>query len=443
MKLDAMHEMVARRNMGIKSGIPSYCTSNDLVLEALLQQGKRFGDEILVEATANQVNQFGGYTGMHPADFRDMIYEIADRVGFPKDRVILGGDHLGPLTWVDENEDSAMQKAEDLVREFVLAGFKKIHLDTSMRLADDSREEMLSTRTIARRGARLYKVCEEAYQELLKKNPDEMRPSYIIGSEVPIPGGEQSADASVQVTSPDALRETIDIYKEEFTKLGLGDLFSSIVGVVTQPGVEYGDEKVVHYDRVKAAALRDAIAEYPDMVLEGHSTDYQSPDELKEMVEDGVGILKVGPALTFALREGLFALSLIETELVPEEKRANVPAVWDQVMLDDPKNWGKYYQGTEEEKAIKRKYSLSDRSRYYYNVPAVQEAIAKLFANLEEVHIPLGMLRQYMPQQFIKVRDGLLPMNARELAKDKVVEIAEDYNYATKFNYMTASAFVK
>lgn len=210
-----------------------------------------------------------------------------------------------------------------------------------------------------------------------------------------------------------------------------------------QRAVEFGDEKIVHYDRVKAARLRDAVAEYPDIMLDGHSTDYQSPDELKEMVEDGVGILKVGPALTFALREGLFALSLIETELVPEEKRANVPAVWDQVMLDDPKNWGKYYQGTEEEKAIKRKYSLSDRSRYYYNVPAVQEAIAKLFANLEEVHIPLGMLRQYMPQQFIKVRDGLLPMNARELAKDKVVEIAEDYNYATKFNYMTASAFVK
>ena len=443
MKIDAMHDMIIRRNMGIKSGIPSYCTSNDLVLEAILQQGKRFRDEILIEGTANQINQFGGYTGMHPADFRDKVYEIADRVGFPRGKIILGGDHLGPLTWADENEESAMQKAEDLVREFVLAGYKKIHLDTSMRVADDPRDEILSTRTIARRGARLYKVCEEAYQQLLKDNPEEMRPSYIIGSEVPIPGGEQSADASVQVTSPEALRETIDIYKEEFNQLGLGDLFHTIVGIVTQPGVEFGDEKIVHYDRVKAAALRDAIAEYPDMVLEGHSTDYQSPDALREMVEDGVGILKVGPALTFALREGLFALSCMEAELVPEEKRANLPAIWDQVMLDDPKNWGKYYQGTDEEKALKRKYSLSDRSRYYYNAPAVQEAIAKLFANLDEVHIPLGMVRQYMPQQFLKICKGTLPCKARELAKDKVVEITEDYNYATKYNYITASALVK
>ena len=62
MKKDAMHEIIDRRNMGILCGIPSYCTSNDLVLEALLQQGKRFGDEILIEGTANQINQFGGYT---------------------------------------------------------------------------------------------------------------------------------------------------------------------------------------------------------------------------------------------------------------------------------------------------------------------------------------------------------------------------------------------
>lgn len=442
MKRDAMHDMIFKRNMGIHCGMPSYCTSNDLVIEAALEQGKRFGDDVLVEGTSNQVNQFGGYTGMTPVDFKNMVYRLADKVGFPKDRIILGGDHLGPLPWFNEPEESAMRKAEDMVRAFVLAGYKKIHLDTSMRLGDDSKTEMLSTRTIARRGARLYRVCEDAYQEMLKKNPREMRPSFIIGSEVPIPGGEQEAEDQVVITKPEDLHETIQTYKEEFHKLHLSYAFDSIVGVVVQPGVEFGDENLVRYNRAETVELSQAIAQYPGIVLEGHSTDYQSPKQLKEMVEDGIAILKVGPALTFAAREGLFALSRIEEELIPEEDRAKLPEVWEKVMVENPTNWEIYYKGTEEEKALKRKYSLSDRSRYYYPNPEVQAAIKKLCSNLDQVHIPLGLLHQYMPQQYIKVRDGILSKKAWDLAKDNVVERIEDYNYATKYNYMISGIFV-
>ena len=442
MKLDTMHDMIYKRNMGIHCGIPSYCTANGLVIEACLQQGKRFGDDILIEGTANQVNQFGGYTGMTPADFRDFVYELADKVGFPRERVVLGGDHLGPLTWCKEPESSAMQKAEDLVRAFVLAGYKKIHLDTSMRLGDDSKTEMLATRTIARRGARLFKVCEEAYQELLKQNPDEMRPSFVIGSEVPIPGGEQEEQDQVAITKPEDLHETIRVYQEEFEKLGIEDAFDSIVGVVVQPGVEFGDENIVRYNRSETVALSQAISEYTGIVLEGHSTDYQSPKQLKEMVEDGIAILKVGPALTFAAREGLFALSYMERELIPEEKQAKFPEVLDRVMLENPGNWEVYYKGSEEEKAQKRKFSLSDRCRYYFAHSDVQAAIVKLCENLDSVHIPLGLLHQFMPTQYIKVRDGRLPLKAYELAKDKVTEAVEEYNYATKYNYMISSVFV-
>ena len=442
MERDAINEMIFKRNMGIHCGIPSFCTANSLVIEACLQQGKRFGDDILIEGTANQVNQFGGYTGMTPEDFKQHIFELADKVGFPKERIILGGDHLGPLTWFQEPEETAMKKAEDLVRSYVLAGYKKIHLDTSMRLGDDSKTEPLSVRTIARRGARLYKVCEEAYQELLKKNPKELRPSYIVGSEVPIPGGEQETEDQVAITKPEDIHDTIRIYNEEFERVGMGDLFPTIVGIVVQPGVEFGDENLVRYNRTETVALSQAISEYPGIVLEGHSTDYQSPKQLKEMVEDGVAILKVGPALTFAAREGLFALSYIEKELIPEEQRANLPEVMEKVMTENPKNWEVYYKGTEEEKALKRKYSLSDRCRYYFATPEVQAAMQKLFDNLDGVHIPLGLLHQFMPQQYIKVRDGVLSIKARELAKDKVVERIEDYNYATKYNYMISGIFV-
>ena len=440
--MNALRQMLKERQSGnIFAGMPSYCTANELVIEACIKQAMRYDIPVLIEATANQVNQFGGYTGMLPADFRDFVYEIADRAGCSRDMIVLGGDHLGPLTWQNETEESAMAKSEELVKLFVSAGYKKIHLDTSMRLADDDPNVPLSDETVARRGAILYKACEEAYQELLRNNPQEERPVYIIGSEVPIPGGAQQAEDSVAVTKPESVDKTYAAYKKEFESRGLGDAFENIIGIVVQPGVEFGDEDIIHYNREKAAELTEHMSAYDALVLEGHSTDYQSPRKLKQMVEDGIAILKVGPALTFVLREGLFALSSIERELVPEGDRACFPETLERIMLENPGNWQKHYHGNEEELRIKRAYSFSDRCRYYFANPEIKESIEKLFENLESVHIPLGMLAQFLPVQYAKVRDGVLDMNPRNLAEDCVVHLIEDYNYATMPDYKIGDAF--
>lgn len=438
---DLMRDMLRKRGQGILCGVPSYCTANELVIEALLRQALRFDDGILIEATANQVNQFGGYTGMLPADYRDFVYRIADRVGCPREKIVLGGDHLGPLTWAGEPEEQAMAKAEELVRLYVAAGYKKIHLDTSMRLADDPLDQPLSDETIARRGVRLYRVCEAAYQALLAKNPQEKRPVYIVGSEVPIPGGAQEEEDSVAVTKPAAAARTIQVYQDLFAKAGMADAFENVIAIVVQPGVEFGDDDVFHYNRNNAAALCRELQTHDGIVMEGHSTDYQSPAGLKQMVEDGIAILKVGPALTFALRNGLFALSKLEETLIPEEKRVGFEDVLEQVMLENPDKWQKYYRGTEAEIAVKRKYSFSDRCRYYFAQPAIQDAIARLLENMDGVDIPLGLLYQYMPEQYVKVRDGRLKKDARELLLDGVVQVAEDYNYAAKYGYLPSSPY--
>lgn len=439
--MDAMREMLAKRKKGMRyAGIPSFCTASDLVIEACLKQAIRFDDYVLIEATANQVNQFGGYTGMKPADYRDFVYKIADEVGFPREKIILGGDHLGPLTWQNEPEAEAMKKSVDLVKLFVLAGFKKIHLDTSMRVADDPKDQPLTDETIARRGAILYEACEEAYQELLKGNPEEARPAFIIGSEVPIPGGAQEEEDSISVTKPEAVEKTLAVYKEQFEKRGLNNAFDNIIGIVVQPGVEFGDADVFHYNRANATRLTEAMKKHTGIVLEGHSTDYQPPQRLKEMVEDGIAILKVGPALTFSLREGLFALSMMEKALVPEEEQAHFIEVMEETMLKHPENWQKHYHGSEKDLAFKRKYSFSDRCRYYFAQPEMQAAIEKLFSNMRKVEIPMGMLRQYMPLQYVKVRDGALTAEPKELVEDFVVHLVEDYNYATKLNYMISDA---
>mgnify|MGYP000594570394 CR=1 FL=1 len=150
-----------------------------------------------------------------------------------------------------------------------------------------------------------------------------MRPVFVIGSEVPIPGGATEAEDTLAVTSPDAFRDTVSTYQRVWTEEGVGDGMKDVIAVVVQPGVEFGDEQVFDYDPAAAVDLCAALKEFPDICFEGHSTDYQTATDLYNMVTDGIAILKVGPALTYGLREALFSLSMMEKELVPEEKRAN------------------------------------------------------------------------------------------------------------------------
>ena len=425
-----IQEMMDKRRQGIPCGIPSYCSANEFVLEMALRRAKELGTAVLIEATANQVNQFGGYTGMVPKDFYQMVLQMAEKIGVPEHQVILAGDHLGPLTWQNLPEKEAMENSIELVYQYARAGFTKIHLDTSMKVADDP-EGLLSTEVIARRGAILYKASMKGYEELLAEKPEAIRPVFVIGSEVPIPGGAQEAEDSLAVTSPDAFRDTVATYRRIWKEEGIEDGMKDVVAVVVQPGVEFGDDQVFLYDHDAATELCGALKEFPEVCFEGHSTDYQSPQCLKEMVKDGIAILKVGPALTYGLREALFALSMMEKELVPEEKQAKFMETLEQVMLENPGNWKKHYHGDEHQLALARKYSFSDRARYYIGQPAVVASIEKLFENLREYPIPMNMLHQYMPVTYVKVRDGLLPLDPRELAMDGVTNFMWDYEFAT------------
>lgn len=428
--------MVEKRQMGINCGVPSFCSANKFVIETCIEQAHRYDDFIVIEATSNQVNQYGGYMGMRSQDFKDYVFKIADTLNFDRHKIILGGDHLGPLPWADEAADQAMEKAKVLVRECVKAGYLKVHLDTSMRLGDDDKNVRLSDDIIAERGAILYVEAIRAYEQLLKENPDAIRPVFVIGSEVPIPGGAQETEVKLEVTKVEDFENTILAYQKAFFKRGIMNPWKDIIAVVVQPGVEFGEMDVVEYDRYAARKLCAKLQQYPDIVFEGHSTDYQPYKKLRAMVEDGIAIIKVGPALTYAVREAIFALSMMENELITDHsKRSDFIKVLENVMLKNDKDWKKYYKGNELQKHLLRKYSFSDRSRYYFALPEVQEAIEKLFDNLDEVGIPLHILHQYMPLQYVHVRDNKIKPKAKELVKDAVRFIVENYNYAVKMNY--------
>lgn len=412
-------------------GIYCACTANEIVIEATLEFARDNNSPVVIEATANQVDQFGGYTGMKPLDFKHFVHNLADKVGYDKSRIILGGDHLGPLTWTKLNEKEAMYNAEQLVYDYVRSGFTKIHLDTSMRVADDSTTNLLPDKTIARRSAILAKSCLRAYNDLLEEDPSAVFPAFIIGSEVPIPGGAQEKEDTLAVTSQEAFQTTYNVFREVFEEYEVTEVFNHVVGIVVQPGVEFGDEDLFLYSRSNAKILTDTLKEkFETLVFEGHSTDYQLPQGLRSMVEDGITILKVGPALTFALREALFSLAQIENELVSSP--SNFIDVLETAMINKPGNWENHYHGSEKELYIKRKYSYSDRARYYIPTESVQIAINTLVTNLTETPIPMTLISQHLPYQYRRIKEGLITNCPLELIKDYIKVYLEDYEYATQ-----------
>lgn len=421
-------DLLKQQKAGVARGVMSACTSNPYVIEMCLQNAKQQGTIALVEATANQVNQYGGYSNMKPADFAKFVYDIADKVEISKDSIILGGDHLGPLVWQNETENDAMDKAEELILLYAKAGFSKIHIDTSMRLQSDAKDEPLSVEKIALRSARLAQVAEKAFRERAGFQSTRL-PVYVIGSEVPVPGGAQEQE-KLAITSKENASETLDCFEKEYKRVGLEDAWQRVVALVVQPGVEFSDDGVHAYNRKAAHDLTECMKQ-KKIILEGHSTDYQTAKCLREMVEDGIAILKVGPALTYSLREGLFALSDIEAEL---SGFIHEPSYFkerlDYAMTQNPAYWRNYYRGSESEMHLKRKYSFSDRSRYYLACNDVKISISKLLDNLEHCEMPLTLLSQYMPSQYKAIRNGELSPQPKMLLLDCVNNCIKDYNQA-------------
>lgn len=394
-------------------GIYAVCSANRIVLEAAFAQAVHDGSPVLIEATSNQVNQEGGYTGMTPAQFRDYVHGIAREAEFPLKRLILGGDHLGPNPWRKQSAASAMEKACAMVAAYAEAGFGKIHLDASMACADDPRA--LNDETIAERAVQLCKVAEA------HAPGDSGMPVYIIGTEVPVPGGA-SEEMDIEVTSTANLKRTLDVHREAFTQAGLEDAWERVVGVVTQPGVEFNDEAVAEYVPEKAQELSHFILEEEKLVYEAHSTDYQSAASLRRLVRDHFAILKVGPELTFVMREAVFALARIEEELIDAAQCSHLRAVVERTMVEHPAEWQSYYRGDEVRVRVERAFALSDRIRYYWPHNEIAVALETLIRNLKANPAPLPVVAQYLPRQAEAIRSGIIENDPSAMIRNRIRE---------------------
>jgi D-tagatose-1,6-bisphosphate aldolase subunit GatZ/KbaZ len=420
-------DVIARHKAGQGVGIYSVCSAHPIVIEAALRRAQRHGGHALIEATSNQVNQDGGYTGMRPADFARFVHGIAARLGLPPARVLLGGDHLGPNCWQQLSAEEAMMRSEQLLTDYVAAGFRKLHLDCSMSCADDP--AVLGDAVVAARAARLCAVAEQTWQRVGGDSP-----VYVAGTEVPVPGGAHELLTELQPTAPEAAAASIDAHQRAFAAAGLAHVWPRVVGLVVQPGVEFDHYQVIDFRPERIAQLSGVIAAQSALVFEAHSTDYQTAANLAALVRAHFAILKVGPGLTFAMREALWALAQIEAELLPAGPNSELRATVLAAMNADPRHWEKYYSSTGAQLALDQQYSLSDRLRYYWPVATVERALARLLANLGANPPPLSLLSQYLPRAYAAVRSGELAMNARDWVLHHVDGVLQQYSAACGAN---------
>ncbi len=422
--MKAILERLARNRTGERSGLYSVCSAHPIAIEAALIHALR-NDETMacIEATSNQVNQDGGYTGMQPAEFRDFVHGIADRVGIARSRIVLGGDHLGPNPWQGLAAEAAMSAAETMVSAYVAAGFRKIHLDCSMACADDPGPP--GDETIARRSAQLCAAAERAWSRAGGEPP-----VYVIGTEVPVPGGATHDLHELEVTDAASARTTIDRHRDLFCGAGLREAWTRVIAAVVQPGVEFTHRSVVDYGARKTGALSRVLDDYPGMVFEAHSTDYQTPEALAQLVRDRFAILKVGPAITFAVREALWALDAIEKEWIDGGRRSRLREITIERMKADPRHWSKYYSSEGAQLDYELQFSLSDRIRYYWGQREIVAAQERLFANLSQNPPPMALISQYLPTAFRSARGSPSGLAPKALVVEHVARVLESYSSA-------------
>ena len=289
------------------------------------------------------------------------------------------------------------------------------------------RREGITEQTVAHRAAILCQAAEEAHGELPSGSPQLM---YVIGTEVPAPGGESVDAHTPVVTKSEDAHRTLETFRLAFAERGLSSTWERVVALVVQPGVDFGSNSIFDYDRVKAQPLSAALSKHPGIVFEAHSTDYQSPQALARMVEDHFAILKVGPWLTFAFREAVLALSAIERELFTNSSArhlSNVREALEAAMLRNPAHWQSYYHGAEDEVRRDLIYGYSDRCRYYWTQPEVQKEIARLFDNLGNGLIPLTLVSQYLPLEYEAIRGGLLQAVSKRMISHHIQRVLRVY----------------
>ncbi len=418
---DRLITLLDQRRLGTNRGLPSVRTTHPGVLAAAVRVARDWDAPLILACTCSQVNHLGGYLGRTPAEHRERLHTLAVQADLDPGALILGVDHLGPGAFRHDGPAQAMEKAAQTARAFVTAGFRKLHMDTGHPCNGDGPD--FGPAVAARRAAQLCRAAEEAYAAAPLAGA---APVYVLDAEMPAPAllpGQQAP-----ITDPETVFRTADLHREAFEAEGIAGAWERVVAFRVRCGADFTESAIHRYDPRRSLPLARAFRGGP-WLFEVPFTDYQSPASLREMVEDGFGILQVGPWLTYAWREAVFALEdLVRdmTRLEGEPGPVQVREVLDQAMRRDPARWKDHHRGTPREQAYARLFSYFDRSRYYWTDPAVEREVEALF-ELTEGPLPLQLLSHHLPQALEAVLDGHLEASGRAIPPFAVSQVLGSY----------------
>jgi D-tagatose-1,6-bisphosphate aldolase subunit GatZ/KbaZ len=206
----------------------------------------------------------------------------------------------------------------------------------------------------------------------------------------------EEAAHGVVPTSAASARATLAAQKAGFERLASAEAWKRVIALVVQPGLEFGAAEIHHFDVASADGLSPVLDDYPQLAFEAHSTDYQQPVVFPLLAARRFAILKVGPALTFAYRQAVYAL---DQAACWHGFRAEEPlsATMERLMLSGPGHWARHYSGTDDEMRRLRHFSYADRIRYYWTQPEAETRIQAIHDSLAGKKLALPLLLQYFP----------------------------------------------
>jgi D-tagatose-1,6-bisphosphate aldolase subunit GatZ/KbaZ len=339
--------------------LPSFCTSNLNVLKSLIIFARYNNLPLLIETTSNQINQYGGYTNLKPKQFVNKIKKIAKNLNF-KNEIIFGADHLGPLPWKHLGANKAIKNAKQLIRAVVTAGYKKIHIDTGMKLKGD---KYLSKKKIFNRSRLIFdSVKKKKIKNIF----------FVFGTEVPIAGGENNF--KFKNTKINSIKKDIKEYKK------LKNNFSLVI----EPGLGFSNQKIYKL-KMNSFSKKKILVDSSNLTYEAHSTDYQDLNSLKKLVKNNFKFLKVGPELTFNYLKAIIKLEKIEKI----KFKNNLSQIKKKILKEMEKNqvfWKNYYKGSKKKIEYLKLESYLDRSRYYWNTEKVIHSLKILEKNINSIN---------------------------------------------------------
>ena len=369
-----------------KKSLPSFCTSNFDVLKVLMIFSKYHQLPTLIESTSNQVNQFGGYTGLKPLQFKQKVDKLCKSVKLPSKLLIIGGDHLGPLPWKNVNKKSAMKNAKILVKKCLNAKYKKIHIDTAIVCRD---EKNIDRNIIVNR-------CEEILKSLTKN--DLKNVFIVVGTEVPFAGGGDHLKPVI--TKLESIKKEYLLYSKIFKQKKI--LKKKPFALVIDPGIGFNNLAITTTN-LFGFRKKNSFSKKNNFYFEAHSSDYQSRTDLKRLVENNFKFLKVGPELTYIYSKSIFKMQSIE-KLIYTKKLSDIDSVLLSEMNINKKYWKSYYKGPKKKIDFLLFNSYLDRSRYYWNKKKVINSKKILFKNINKLNENLFLRSFNLTKRKLKIK---------------------------------------